>query len=319
MMATEPQSKGHMHMAVEGLAKDDIVGIFPPLYTPFTAEGELDRDSFRAEIDYQLQFRVTGLVVGGSTGEGHALERQELIELTKIAVEHAAGRVPIMTGIITTSTREAVARAQGAKEVGARGVMVTPPIYQSANFDGMISFYDRIKKEGGLPVTIYNVLVHNPVTPDITRRLAEIGAIVATKESVGGSFATLSELLDTVSDLISVTWAQDHLLYPGLALGATGSISGTGAMFPAESIAMLEAIKRNDYDEAQRIHFALAPITRAVMNGKNWPAWVKAVATLQGRQVGPARLPFVPLTSDEMALLESGLEVAKTALPARTH
>jgi dihydrodipicolinate synthase/N-acetylneuraminate lyase len=306
-------------MTAEGLTKDDVVGIFPPLYTPFDADGELDRDAFRADVDYQLQFPVTGLVVGGSTGEGHALERDELIELTKIAVEHTAGRVPIMTGIITTTTREAVILAQGAKAVGARGVMVTPPIYQSANFDGMIDFYDRIRKQGGLPVTIYNVLTHNPVTPDITRRLAEIGAIVATKESVGGSFATLSELLDTVSDLISVTWAQDHLLFPGLAMGATGSISGTGAMFPAESIAMLDAIKRNDYDEARRIHFALAPLTRAVMNGKNWPAWVKAVAELQGRKVGPARLPFVPLTHEEIATLEAGLEVARTALPALTR
>jgi len=301
-------------MTVEGLTKDEIVGIFPPLYTPFTADGELDRDAFRADIDYQLQHPVTGLVVGGSTGEGHALERDELIELTKIAVEHVNGRVPIMTGIITTSTREAIARAQGAKAVGARGVMVTPPIYQSANVEGMIRFYGDIKEQGGLPVTIYNVLVHNPVTPEITRRLAELGHIVATKESVGGSFATLSELLDTVSDLISVTWAQDHLLYPGLAMGATGSISGTGAMFPAESIAMLQAIKRNDFNEAQRIHFALAPLTRAVMNGKNWPAWVKAVAELQGRPVGPARLPFVPLTRDEMATLEEGLEVARAAL-----
>lgn len=303
-------------MTAEGLTKEEVVGIFPPLYTPFTADGELDRNAFRNDIEYQLQFGVTGLVVGGSTGEGHALEREELIELTKIAVEQVAGRVPIMTGIITTTTREAVARARGAKAVGARGVMVTPPIYQSANFDGMIGFYDHIKREGGLPVTIYNVLVHNPVTPDITRRLAEIGAIIATKESVGGSFATLSELLDTVSDLISVTWAQDHLLYPGLAMGATGSISGTGAMFPAESIAMLDAIKRNDYDEAKRIHFALAPVTRAVMNGKNWPAWVKAVAELQGRKVGPARPPFVSLTDDEMALLEEGLDAARTALPA---
>lgn len=301
-------------MTVDGLTKDEVVGIFPPLFTPFTADGELDREAFRADIDYQLQFPITGLVVGGSTGEGHALEREELVELTKIAVDHVAGRVPIMTGIITTTTREAVARAQGAKEVGARGVMVTPPIYQSANFEGMIRFYGDIKEQGGLPVTIYNVLVHNPVTPQITRRLAELGHIVATKESVGGSFATLSELLDTVSDLISVTWAQDHLLYPGLAMGATGSISGTGAMFPAESIAMFEAIKRNDFDEAQRIHFALAPLTRAVMNGQNWPAWVKAVAELQGRRVGPARLPFVPLTGEEIATLEAGLEVAESAL-----
>lgn len=301
-------------MTADGLTKDEIVGIFPPLFTPMTRDGELDIESFHAEIDYQLQFPITGLVVGGSTGEGHALERDELIELTRIAVDQVAGRIPVMTGIISTSTREAVARAQGAQQVGARGVMVTPPIYQSANFAGMIDFYDRIRREGGLPVTIYNVLVHNPVTPDITRRLAEIGAIVATKESVGGSLATLSELLDTVGDLISVTWAQDHLLFPGLAMGATGSISGTGAMFPAESIAMLEAIRRNDFAEAQRIHYALWPLTRAVMNGKNWPSWVKAVAELQGRRVGPARLPFVPLTDDELESLERGLEIARTAL-----
>lgn len=301
-------------MTAPGLTKDEIVGIFPPLYTPMTPDGEIDLDAFRDEVDFQLQFPITGLVVGGSTGEGHALERGELIDLTRIAVEHVGGRVPIMTGIISTSTREAVARAQGAKAVGARGVMVTPPIYQSASFDGMIDFYDRIRRDGGLPVTIYNVLVHNPVTPAVTQRLAEIGAIVATKESVGGSLATLSHLLDTVADQISVTWAQDHLLFPGLAMGATGSISGTGAMFPAESIAMLEAIKRNDFAEAQRIHYALAPLTRAVMNGQNWPAWVKAVAELQGRKVGPARLPFVPLTAAEIQQLEHGLEVAKSAL-----
>ena len=299
------------------LTKNEVVGIFPPLFSPFTAEGDLDRAAFIDEVDYQLQFPITGLVVGGSTGEGHALTGAELTEYTKLAVERVSGRIPIVTGIITTSTRDAVARAKAAKEVGAVGVMVTPPIYQTPSFDGMIDFYDRIHREADMPVIIYNVLAHAPVTPEITRRLAEIGAIIATKESVGGSFATLSELLDTVADKISVTWAQDHLLFPGFALGATGSISGTGAMFPAESIAMFDAIQRNDYDEARRIHYALAPLTRIVMNGKNWPAWVKAVATAQGRQVGPARRPFIPLNDEELAAVKAGLEVAKTALSGK--
>lgn len=299
---------------MSSLTKDEVRGIFPPLFTPFTQDGELDRAAFIQDIDFQRQFAITGLVVGGSTGEGHALSLQELTELTKIAVERVKGEIPIVTGIITTTTRDAIARGTAAREVGAVGVMVTPPIYQAPNFDGMIDFYDRIHRQTHLPVIIYNVLAHAPVTPAITQKLAEIGAIIATKESVGGSFATLSELIDTVSDQISVTWAQDHLLYPGLALGASGSISGTGAMFPAESIAMFDAIQRNDYDTAKRIHYALAPLTRAVMNGKNWPAWIKAVATLQGRQMGPARLPFVPLTDEELELLKFGLEIAKSAL-----
>ncbi|WP_067672889.1 dihydrodipicolinate synthase family protein [Nocardia miyunensis] len=296
------------------LTKDDVRGIFPPLYTPFDADGEINEAAFLADIDYQLQFPVTGLVVGGSTGEGHALSGEELTRLTRLAVERVAGRVPVVTGIITTTTRDAVARGRAAKDVGAVGVMVTPPIYQAPSFDGFVDFYDRIHRETELPVIIYNVLASASVTPEVTRKLADIDAVIATKESVGGSFATLSELLDTVADRISVTWAQDHLLFPGLALGATGSISGTGAMFPAESIAMFDAIQRNDFAEAQRIHYAIAPLTRAVMNGKNWPSWVKAVATLQGREVGPARAPFVPLSKEELELLEQGLGVAKTAL-----
>ena len=298
----------------EVITKTDVRGIMPPLYTPFTEEGDLDPAAFRREVQMMRELPITGVVVGGSTGEGHALSIDELAELCRIAIDEVGGSMPVIAGIITTTTRDAIARGRAAREAGVNGTMVTPPIYQTPDAAAMIDYYSLIRTQVGLPIIIYNVLPHAPVTPEITRWLAEQEVVIATKESAGGSLAALSEIIDTVGDRISVTWAQDHMLYPGFALGATGSISGTGAMFPRESIAMFEVVQRNDMEEARRIHYCLAPVTRAVMSGTNWPARVKAVATLQGRPVGPARRPFVPLSNDELAVLDEGLAVAEGAL-----
>ena len=94
------------------LTKDDVVGIFPPVVSPFTKDEELDLPALRREINYNLSLGVTGVCVGGSTGEGHALDADDIGQLVKTAQDEVAGRIPVMAGIITTSTREAVKSAK---------------------------------------------------------------------------------------------------------------------------------------------------------------------------------------------------------------
>jgi 4-hydroxy-tetrahydrodipicolinate synthase len=106
------------------------------------------------------------------------------------------------------------------------------------------------------------------------------------------------------------------MLFPGFALGAVGSISGFTSHFPRESVLMFEAIQRNDYEEARRIHYALNPLMRPVMNGENWPGKMKVVFNLLGRNVGPCRAPFTAPTGEELAALEDGVERAQRALAA---
>lgn len=294
------------------LTKDDIVGIFPPVVSPFTKDEELDLDALRREIDYNISLGVTGVCVGGSTGEGHALDANDLGQLVKTAQDTAAGRVPVMAGIITTSTREAVKRAKVARDAGAQCVMVTPPIYQICSDDGIYDFYATIHKESGLPTMVYNVLTFAPVTVPLMQRMAanqhETG-LIATKESIGGSLETLTALLDTIGDKISVTWAHDWLLYPGLAIGATGSVSGAAALLPRHCLALWDAVQTGDIASAQRLHFAITDLCSQISR-YNWPAGVKACINMQGRDVGPCRAPFNRVPDEQLERIAAALKRA---------
>ncbi len=296
------------------LTKDDVYGVFPPIVTPLTADEELNLDQFRAELRMMLSLPITGMVIGGSTGEGYALSVEELATLVRIAVEEAAGQIPVVGGIITTTTRDAVARARACREAGAVGLMVTPPIYQKASEENLLAYFGAIYEQSGLPIIIYNVLPAAPVPPATMRKIAALPGVIGTKESAGSSLAWLSELVETAPDSFAVTWATDHMLFPGFALGAVGSISGFTALFPQESCVMFDAIKRNDYEAAKRIHYALNPLMRPVMSGENWPGKMKVVFNLLGRNVGPCRAPFTAPTGEQLAELERGVEQVQRAL-----
>lgn len=296
------------------LTKDDVRGIIPPLVTPFTENEDLDLESFEREVRYLLDLGAKGFVVGGSTGEGHALSPTELGTLCDLAVKAIAGRVPVIGGIITTYTRDAIERAKQCREAGVAALMMTPPIYQVASIAGMVDYYTSVWKATDLPIIIYNVLPRTPVTPQATKRLAEIPGIIGTKESIGGNLETLGEIIEEVGDKISVTWAQDPLMLPGYAMGATGSISGINTVLPEHSIRMFDAIQKNDLETAVKLHFQMTPVARAI-GMVNWPAGIKASINLQGRKVGPARRPFGPLSPEHEARIKETLAQAG-AIPA---
>jgi 4-hydroxy-tetrahydrodipicolinate synthase len=293
------------------LTKNDIVGIFPPLISPFTESEDLDLEAFRREVNYNLSLKVTGLCVGGSTGEGHALTAEEIGQMVRAAQEEVKGRIPVIAGIITTCTREALKRAKAARDAGAQALMVTPPIYQICSDDGLFDYYSTIHQATDLPIIIYNVLTNVTVTPALIRRLADSpdSGLIAVKESIGGSLEALTELLQTVGDKISVTWAHDWLLYPGFAIGATGSISGAAAILPRHSLALWDALKRSDVPTAQKLHFAITDVCSQISRF-NWPAGVKLAVNLQGRNVGPCRSPFNKVPSEQAERIKAALDRA---------
>ncbi|WP_316980296.1 dihydrodipicolinate synthase family protein [Shumkonia mesophila] len=300
---------------VRPLTKEDVRGIFPPLVSPFTENEELDLAALRTEVEFNLSLGVTGVCVGGSTGEGHAIEPQEIGLLVKTAQDVVRGKIPVIAGIITTSTREAVKRGKIARDAGAQALMVTPPIYQICSDDGLFDYYATIHSETGLPIIVYNVLTDVPVTPALMRRLAaapEVG-LIATKESIGGSLETLGELIATIGDKISVTWAHDWLLYPGLALGATGSISGAAAILPRHSLILWDALQRSDIRRAQELHFAVTDVCSQISRF-NWPAGVKLSINMQGRRVGPCRSPFNKVPPEQAERIRAALKRAEAVI-----
>ncbi len=279
------------------LTKDDVVGVFSAASHSVYRFGGPRSSGIAPRGRPDGVPRRDRVCVGGSTGEGYALTAEELGQVVKTTAEEVRGRVPVMAGIISTSTREAVRKAMAAREAGAQALMVTPPVYQVVSEDGLVEYYSRIHAASGLPIVVYNVITSAPITPAMMRRLAseKSVALIGTKESIGGSLETLSELIETMSDKIAVTWAHDWLYYPGMALGAVGSISGMGAILPRHSIMLWNAIKDGDIPLCQALHFVMSGVSKEITKN-NWPAGTKFAINAQGRKVGPSRSPFGPNT-----------------------
>ena len=281
-------------------------GIIPPLATPFTPEQEVDEQALRAEVRYLLDSGVHGLTICGSTGEGHTLSLEETVRISEITLEEADGRVPVVTGIIRDSTREVVRYGRALEKVGVDGLQITPVHYLfNPGDDGTYAYYQAIGSAVGLPIVIYNVVPWNTVSPELLLRLSEIPQVVAVKQS-GGDIHKLADLLRANRGRLQVLSAVDDLLYPSFMLGADGAVAAILTVLPELCVRLWDACQDGEHQETRALHERILPVWRA-MNHPDMPARIKAAIELQGRKVGPARHPMLPVTSEVRAELERAL------------
>ncbi len=282
-----------------------ITGIIPPMVTPMTDSEEIDVPGIRREAELLLAAGVHGLSFAGSTGEGAVLDDREIATGVAAVQEVTAGSVPLLCGIIRDSTRAALSAAQAARDAGADALMVTPTHYYGSSEDGTVEFYDRIARLG-LPVVVYNVVASNPVSPQLMVELARIPNVVGIKQSVGGA-NELADMLRVAGDRTSVYAAHDGLLMAEFLLGASGSISAILTVFPRLFVKLWDAVAAGEIRRAREIHDSVLPAWRLI-EGRYFPARLKAALSLIGRDVGPARHPMIRPSEDELARLAEALE-----------
>lgn len=167
---------------------EHIYGIVPPMTTPFRPDDRIDEDALRAETRYMIEVaKVHGLAVCGSTGEGHTITTEETRRITQIAVEEAKGRVPIITGIITDSTRSAIERGLAVKDLGIAALQVTPPHYLfRPDDDSMLKHFEALAKGTAMPIIIYNVVPWAYLSPQLlTRIITSVEGVIGVKQSAG--------------------------------------------------------------------------------------------------------------------------------------
>jgi len=279
--------------------KDEIQGIIPPLATPFTEAGDLDEPAFTREIGVMVEAGVHGLVVGGGTGEGYALSSDELARLITIAVGAVHGRIPVIAGVLTTSTRDAIRRGQLAKEAGAQAVLVAPTVYGGIpSQDRLCTYYEDVWRSVRLPLLIYNILPQTPVTPGVVARLVDLEGVVGIKESLGGSLDTLQELVHTFGARLAVVCGLDQMLFPAFVLGACASISSINTLLPQDSVSLWQAVQRADLEAARTLHQKFSVANR-MLGRENWIVHLKTAIGLQGRTAGFPRRPFTAASSEE--------------------
>jgi len=277
------------------------------MFTPFADDDQIDFAGLAGEARYLKAAGVSGMVVGGSMGEGAGLSPEELSEAVRTVIEAVEGTVPVLGGIIADSSAEAIRLAHALRKAGAQGLQVPPPHFHvSADTSVLAEYYRAITDAAQIPLLIYNVMpTAQAAIESLQELIANNPAIVGIKQS-GRNIHTLAALLAEVGSKIKIFSAIDDMIYPSFVLGVDGTIWGTSAMFPRETVELLKAVKAGDYPHGLRLHERLTPVWRTV-DYPDFSARGKYAAMMAGRPIGKPRRPFQWPTGEAARNIEAAL------------
>lgn len=283
-------------------------GIYTAIVTPMTAVDAFDEATFRKLIDFQIGAGIAGLLVVGGSGEFVSLTPSERQQVIEVAVDQAAGRIPILVGALAPGTREVEDTVRRAEAAGADAVLVLPPYYIKASVDGVVEHFARVADATSLPIVAYNNTGRTGFTLDvpILERLAGIPSIVSLKECER-DLAVVSSKIRAVGDRIAILSGDDDLGFPTFLLGSPGGIFMSANLVPAFHRRLFEATVSGRIAEARKAHFALLPLIEALYTA-NHPGPLKDAMALVGHPVGKARAPLQRASSEAMKRAEAILK-----------
>jgi 4-hydroxy-tetrahydrodipicolinate synthase len=269
-------------------------GVLTALVTPFR-DGAVDEPALRRMVDVQIEAGVDGLVPCGSTGESATLSHAEHRRVVEIVVQAARGRVPVVAGTGSNSTREAIELTQHAKAAGADGALLISPYYNKPTQDGIVLHYAEIARATSFPLIVYNIpgRTASNILPPTVARLADIPQVVGIKEA-SGDLGQMADVIARCPEEFCVLSGDDALALPLLAIGGRGVISTSSNVAPSALVGMLRAFRSGDLAEARRIHYRLLPLFQVLFCETN-PIPVKGALTFMGVCGPEIRLPLTPL------------------------
>jgi 4-hydroxy-tetrahydrodipicolinate synthase len=282
-----------------------FAGMSVAIVTPFKG-GEVDYDTFRTQIEFQIAAGTNCLCPVGTTGESPTLSHEEQDRVIAFVVETVAGRVKVMPGTGSNSTKEALRLTKFAERVGADAALQVAPYYNKPTQDGFYQHFKRLAEETGLPQCIYNIpgRTGKNIEPETIIRLAELENIALVKEATG-SLDQASQIITATN--LTVLSGDDSLTLPLMAIGGRGVVSVVGNIVPNDMLALIAAMNKGELAEAQRWHRKLFPLCRDMLGLATNPIPIKAAMKLLGRDTGELLLPMTSLEDAGMTKLKKTL------------
>jgi 4-hydroxy-tetrahydrodipicolinate synthase len=271
-------------------------GSYVAIVTPMNGDGSLDFDSWTRLVDWHAASGTRGIVVGGTTGESATLVDSELAELVERAVALARGRLQVLVGAGTSSTRATVERAAWLSALGVDGLLVVTPAYNKPTQEGLLQHFTAVAQASAVPVMLYNVPGRTAVdmlAPTVAR-LARLPRIVAIKEALA-DMQRVRELVATCGEGFSVLSGDDATAREALACGARGVVSVTANLAPAAMSQMVERALAGDVAGAAALDTPLIALHRELFVEAN-PIPVKWALARMGRSGAALRLPLTELS-----------------------
>lgn len=293
------------------LGPGTLVGSYPPVVTPF-ADGEVDLATYEVLVERQAANGSQGVVVTGTSGEPSVLTVAERLELVRVAVRVADGRIPVVAATGTDSLAETVELSVGAAAAGADAVLVVTPYYIRPPQRGLVEYFVHVAGRVEAPVLIY----HIPGRASVTLEVATVEAIAARADNLVGmkhasaDLGLVTEMVDRLGPEFRVFVGLEELSLPMLAVGARGLMNAVGNLVPDRVAALWHAVDRGDLAEARKIHLELWELNKAVFFDTN-PIPIKYMLWRMG--VTPNnehRLPMASATPEVAERLDGVLRRA---------
>ncbi|MHA1270197.1 MAG: 4-hydroxy-tetrahydrodipicolinate synthase [Candidatus Helarchaeota archaeon] len=237
--------------------KFKLEGNIPALITPMTKDLEIDYESLRKFVDYQIENGVSAVLPCGTTGESATMSHDEHKKVIEVVIDQANGRIPVLAGTGSNSTKEAIDLTKHAENVGADACLLICPYYNKPTQAGLINHFKLIAEATDLPVVLYNVpsRTGRNIEAQTTIELSKVSNIIGIKEA-SGNLGQIMKIIKNTNDF-SVISGDDALTYAICALGGTGVISVASNVVPKMMSEYIKKLNSGNYKEARQDHYKL--------------------------------------------------------------
>lgn len=282
------------------------------IVTPFTQDDKVNFEELGKMIDFQIAGGTDAIIICGTTGESSTLTHEEHDECIKFAVEHTAGRVPVIAGTGSNSTAEAIRLSTHAQNNGADALLLVTPYYNKATQKGLIQHYTAIANSVDLPIILYNVPSRTGVNilPQTAVTLAKnVKNIVAIKEA-SGNISQVAELAALADGCIDIYSGNDDQVVPLLSLGGIGVISVLSNVMPKLTHDMVMSYLNGDVKLSRQLQLSVMNLNKALFCEVN-PIPVKEALNMMGWNAGAVRSPLCEMEPQHKELLRKELAAMK--------
>jgi 4-hydroxy-tetrahydrodipicolinate synthase len=285
------------------LTRHTLKGFVPAIVTPFAPDGAIVEDAFGALIEWLIGLGAEAICVAGDNGESWNLDIDERRRLTRLAVDRAAGRIPIITGVSAPSAAQTIKYARAVVEAGASGLLVLPqPYVLKASRDELTRRFAALAHAVDTPIVAYNSPRRSSgieLTLDDLDAIMNVAPIVGIKEA-SRDFFHHTRLIERFRDRLSIMVGPCHFLIPALALGAHGYIASGPELLGPMASKIIPLAQAAPSPELARVHYQLTAVYEMMMGSGTWPSALKAALNLLGQPAGVPREPVMPLAGAEL-------------------
>ncbi|MDC7126500.1 MAG: 4-hydroxy-tetrahydrodipicolinate synthase [Spirochaetales bacterium] len=285
-----------------------LEGVFTALVTPFKKDETLDEEALRNLVDFQIENGISGLVPVGTTGESPTLDHSEHDKVIELVIEQTNGRVPIIAGTGSNSTKEAIRLTKHAKEAGADYSLQVAPYYNKPTQEGFYKHFMEVAEKADLPIVVYNIPGRSGknIENSTMLKLAQHPNIVAVKEA-SGSIPQVMELYLNKPEEFTILSGDDNLGLPLLSCGAKGIISVASNIIPAKMEELVRSANAGNFEKARELHYQLLPFFKSLFIETN-PIPIKYGCALKGMMAESYRLPLCEMSSDNKKAFKEIME-----------